>query len=307
MTTNSQIPAPGANLDPPPLAVATRDWARYVTPGISILILAAVIYQLRFLDFDQLWAMLPTSIAFWVAFLIRFFTGTSADWLIFRRLWTLPVSGFVPLLRKMVSNNLLLGYSGELYFYAWARRHSSISASPFGAIKDVAILSALASNVVTLVLVIICWPSFELLERSGLAKGLEWSILIVMGISLAVTLLRGRLFTLPPADLRAVMALHFGRILIDLALTGYILHCLIPDVPLGWLLFIATLRMLIGRLPLLPNKELAFAALAAFFVGHDNVLVAAMTVTATLSLAATLMVGLVVGAIELVKEGRSAE
>ncbi len=306
MTTNSQLPAPGA-MDPPPLAVATRDWARYVTPGISILILAAVIYQLRFMDIDRLWAMLPTSIAFWIAFVIRFFIGASTDWLIFRRLWNLPVSGFVPLLRKVVSNNLLLGYSGELYFYAWARRHSSISASPFGAIKDVAILSAMASNVVTLALVIICWPSFELLERNDLAKGLEWSILIVMGISLGVTLLRGRLFSLPPADLRAVIAYHFGRILLDLALTGYILNCLIPDVAFGWLLFIATLRMLIGRLPLLPNKELAFAALAAFFVGNDNVLVAAMTVMATLSLAATLLLGLVVGGIELIKEGRSAE
>lgn len=305
MTPEGQAPSPEAMMDPPPLAIAKRDWARYVTPGISILILGAVLYQLRFLDFERLWSILPASALFWAAFLIRFFVGATTDWLIFRRLWSLPVSGFVPLLRKMVSNSLLLGYSGELYFYAWARRNSAISAAPFGAIKDVAILSALAGNLVTLILVVICWPSFELLQHDDLAKGLEWSIVIVLGTSLLITLLRGRLFTLPRADLRAVLGLHFGRILVDLVLTAYILFSLIPGVALGWLLFIATLRMLIGRLPLLPNKELAFAALATFFLGQDNVLVAAMTVTATLSFAGTLLVGLAVGLAEVIKEGRA--
>lgn len=305
MNSEGQIPAPGASLDPPPLVAATREWARYTTPAISLLIMAVAIFQLRFLDFGQLWRMLPVSVIFWVAFIARFLNGPMADWLIFRQLWNLPVSGIIPLLRKVVSNSLLFGYSGELYFYAWARRNSSITASPFGAIKDVAILSALAGNIVTLVLVVICWPSFELLQRNDLGRGLEWSILIVLGGSLVITLLRGRLFTLPRSELQMVTVIHFARIFVDLVLTAYILHSLIPQVALSWLLFIATIRMLIGRLPLLPNKELAFAALAVFFVGHDNVLVSAMAVAATLSFVVTLIVAVLVGAIEVIKEGRA--
>ena len=49
-------------------------------------------------------------------------------------------------LKKLIGNELLLGYVGEVYFYDWARRHVKMEGSPFGAVKDVAILSALAGN-----------------------------------------------------------------------------------------------------------------------------------------------------------------
>ncbi|MFX8381742.1 hypothetical protein ABTL77_20290, partial [Acinetobacter baumannii] len=82
-----------------------------------------------------------------------------ADWVIFRRLWGIPASGIFPLLKKLIGNELLpINYVGEVYFYDWARRHVKIDASPFGAVKDVAILSALAGNVVTVIMLALTWP-----------------------------------------------------------------------------------------------------------------------------------------------------
>ncbi|HTH27040.1 MAG TPA: hypothetical protein VL918_01050, partial [Sphingobium sp.] len=69
---------------------------------------------------------------------------------------------------------------------------------------------------------------------------------------------------------------------------------------------LTTMRLLLSRLPFLPNKDLAFAGLAAFFVGNDSLLVAAMALMASLSLAAHIMVGMTLGAVELFKEGRSS-
>ncbi|MET0240711.1 MAG: hypothetical protein ABW184_12530 [Sphingobium sp.] len=300
------IDAPGMAIpDPQPLAVTPRNWTRFVGPAISLLVLGAVLYQLRFLDFAQLWSMLPFSPSFWAAFAFAYMVTPLADWVIFRRLWHLPVSGIAALTRKMVSNDLLLGYLGEVYFYAWARRNGQITAAPFGAIKDVAILSALAGNAVTLVLVLLCWPFMGFLHRNISGNSIEYSVLFVLGMSLAITFFRNRLFSLPSKELWIVTGIHMVRIFASLILTAWMWYCLMPGVDLVWLLLLNTMRLLVSRLPFVPNKDLAFAALAAFFVGHDNLLVTAMTLMASISLAAHIFVGAALGASELLSEGRN--
>ncbi len=302
----ASVAAPILDIDPAPLKVASRTWTRFLGPTISLLVLAAVVYQLRFLHIAELWALLPTSIAFWSAFVVAYMITPLADWAIFRRLWNLPPRGIAALMRKMVTNDLLLGYLGEVSFYAWARRNSAITAAPFGAIKDVAILSALAGNVVTLLLVLLCWPFMGFLHRNVQGQSIEYSILFVLGLSLAITFFRNRLFSLPARELWIVTGIHMVRILVSLILTAYMWYCLMPDIDLVWLLLLNTMRLLLSRLPFVPNKDLAFAALAAFFVGHDNVLVTAMTLMASISLTTHLLVGAVLGAMDLVTEGRNS-
>jgi hypothetical protein len=294
-----------APADPPPLKVSNRHWTRYVGSAISLLVLAAVLFQLRFLNLTQLWHLLPTSIAFWTAFIVAYMITPISDWLIFRRLWHLPFNGIAALMRKMVSNDLLLNYIGEVYFYTWARRNAAITAAPFGAIKDVSILSALAGNVVTLILVLLCWPWFGFLHRNVEGNSIEYSILFVLSLSLVITLFRNRLFSLPTRDLWITTGIHMIRIFVSLILTAYMWNCLMPDLDLVWLLLLSTLRLLLSRLPFVPNKDLTFAALAAFFVGHDNIVVTVMALMATISFAAHLLVGAVLGAVDLVKEGQS--
>lgn len=306
MTSESQGVVTAAPLDPAPLVVASRNWTRWLGTGISVLLILAVLYQLRTLDVAELWAMLPTSIGFWVAFVAAYMISPLSEWVIFRRLWGLPVRGIAALLRKLVSNEILLGYLGEVYFYAWVRRNSSISSAPFGAIKDVTILSALAGNIVTLGLTLVSWPFFPVLHFSSPGRGLEWSIVFVLATSLVITFFRQRLFSLPRGELWFVTWMHFARIFATLILSAYMWYCLMPGIDLIWLLLLTTMRLLLSRLPFLPNKDLAFAGLAAFFVGNDSLLVAAMALMASISLAAHIMVGMTLGAVELFKEGRSS-
>jgi hypothetical protein len=140
-------------IDPEPLIRSGRNWTRWAGPIVSLLILVVALDQFRGLDFAHLWTLMPTGIAFWAAFLLYYTAAPISEWVIFRRLWNIPLDGFGALLRKLVSNEILLGYMGEVYFYAWARRHAQITTAPFGALKDVTILSALAGNVVTLLMV----------------------------------------------------------------------------------------------------------------------------------------------------------
>lgn len=305
MMPSATNPETAGPVEPPPLKLAARHWTRWVGPGISTMVLFAVIYQLRYLDLKELWRLLPTSPYFWIAFFFAYMITPFADWLIFRRLWNLPVSGVAALVRKMVSNDLLLNYLGEVYFYSWVRRNATITTAPFGAIKDVSILSALAGNVVTLILVLLCWPWFGFLHRNVQGNSIEYSILFVLALSLAITLFRNRLFSLPPRDLWITTAIHMARIFISLILTAYMWNCLMPELDLVWLLLLSTLKLLLSRLPFVPNKDLAFAALAAFFVGHDNIVVTVMALMASISFATHLVVGAVLGALDLLKEGQT--
>jgi hypothetical protein len=223
---------------------------------------------------------------------------------IFRRLWGLPVRGFPALIRKLVSNEILLGYLGEVYFYAWARRNARIVTAPFGAIKDVTILSALTGNLFTLLMVILAAPLFGALHLGMDSMAFVGSTIFILATSGVALVLRKRLFTLPRRELWFVAAMHSARILATTLLAAIMWHLLLPTVALSWWLLLGTLRQLLSRLPFLPNKDVVFAGMAAFLVGSDQDIVTAMTLMATLIVCAHLLVGALLGISELAGESR---
>src|SRR5690349_16450619 len=80
-------------VDPEPLFRTGRNWTRWAGPAVALLILGAVAYQLRFLNVRQLAAMLPLGMLFWVAFVFCYLSSPIAEWIMFRRLWGLPIQG----------------------------------------------------------------------------------------------------------------------------------------------------------------------------------------------------------------------
>ncbi|WP_157216424.1 hypothetical protein [Flavisphingomonas formosensis] len=288
-----------------PLMQAGRSWTRWAGLLVPALILVCSAYRLRDMDYRALIALVPTGIAFWLAFAGYYLAAPLSEWIIFRRLWRLPPRGLAALLRKLVSNEILLGYLGEVYFYAWARRNADTATAPFGAIKDVAILSALAGNAFTLLLLLLSLPVFGSLHL-GLGGGtLLASAAVVLVSSITALTLRRQMFSLSRRALWFVTAMHAVRIVTMMSLAAVMWHLLLPGVPAGWLLLLATLRQLLSRLPLIPNKDVVFAGLAASLVGTTLPIVAAVTLVASLILAAHLVVGACLGAAELAGAERS--
>ena len=275
------------------LGAGPTAWAGVV---FSVAILVAVAWHLGDERLSQTVDHLPASPAFWLVFVAFYLTQPLADWVIFRRLWSLPVGGLVPLLKKRVSNELLLGYSGEVYFYAWARQNLRLTTSPFGAVKDVTILSALMGNLVTLVLLTGAAPLLIRVPPT-LALGLNaWAIFgslaFVIACSAGVLLFRNRVLSLSRVELRFTAATHLARILIGLGLSALMWHLALPGIALGWWVVLATWRQLVSRLPLLPNKDVMFAALAVVLVGEQNGIAALMALIAALLLAADILVAI---------------
>lgn len=284
-----------------------RGWATIGSTLISLTILAAALYQLHGTPVAAILSLVPRSAVFWLVFLIAYLVTPASEWVIYHRLWSIPLSGMAALLRKRVANEIVLGYLGEVYFYAWVRRTGLITRSaPFGAIKDVAILSALTGNAVTLAMLAAALPFFGLLQLNLGGKAVLGSLAVLAVTSFAMLLLRKRLFTLPRPELWRIAVIHLARIVTTIGLTALMWHLVLPGVTLLWWLILATLRQLLSRLPLMPNKDIAFVGLAIFVIGRDGDVAAMIAMIGGLILLTHLLVGSTLGAAGLVREKAAA-
>ncbi len=292
-----------------------RGWLRWAGPLLSLAIVGVAASHFRGSDFPRIAALVPRTPLFWLVFALAYFAQPIMDFVIFRRLWGIPAAGFPALVRKYISNEVLLGYSGELYFYAWARRRASVAGgpagaiatgAPFGAIKDVAILSALVGNFVTLTMFLLAYPTLERLNMGLSGRTLFTSIAVLLGSSLAVMLLRGRVFSLKRGDLLFVAAMQLVRVLAATALLAVMWSLVLPRVEFVYWLMLATLRLLISRLPLMPNKDVVFAAAAVLIVGAASGIAPLMALMAGLLIVTHIAVGgLLVASDLLGLEGRA--
>ncbi|MEP6784656.1 MAG: hypothetical protein ABI898_02830 [Sphingomonadales bacterium] len=290
--------------DPEPLKAGHNRWLAWATPALSVAILAVVVWQFRHINLNEIVAVIPTNPLFWVVFLVYFFAGPVADFIIFRRLWGIPFEGFIALLRKSVSNALLVDYLGEAYFYSWARKKMNMVTSPFGAVKDVAILSALVSNVVTIVMMVFAYPYAHQLNLGVSELLIAGSIGIVAVVSILVVAFGKRLFSLTRSQLWWVSGVHVARLVSTNLLLALAWSLALPDVALSWWLVLVTINMLLSRLPLISNKDVIFAGLVVFLVGRDDEVKLLMALMATLVLLANITVGVVLALGDLVTVNR---
>ena len=287
--------------DPLPLAAPGRAWTRWLGPLISLALLAVVLRNYSRFELTADTRVLAAAPAFWVLFVLYFLCTAVWEWVIYRRLWNIPASGIAALLRKDITNELLLGYLGEVYFYAWARERGRLTTAPFGAIKDVAIVSAMVGNLVTVALLPLGLALLGNLPPGVDPLALKLSAAAFLATSLIPLLLRRRLFSLPRADLWFVAGIHALRVVCAIALYAGLWHLLLPAVAIGWWIALAGLRQLVLRLPLVPGKDVLFAAIAAFFVGRHSEVAALLALLATLTVAFQIAVGAVLGATGLIE------
>ena len=299
-------PGDGLHIDLPALDIRKPPrLAALFSGAVSLTLLIAVALQFRNMELGRIRETIPVSAGFWLTFAGYYLAAPAGDWIIYRRLWRIPPSAMGALLRKLVSNELLLGYLGEAQFYAWVRARRKLAAAPFGAIKDVTILSALTGNVATIALLVCAWP----LIFSGVF-GVEMrttvlSLGIVLVTSFLILLFRRKLFTLPRRELWFIAGVHGARIAAMLGLAALMWHMVLPEVSIALWLVLATLRMLVSRLPLIPNKDVVFAGLAAFLMVNEVQIASLMAMMAAMLLVVHLCVGAICAAADLVSESRT--
>ena len=269
-----------------PVENIRRRWPIFLGSVLTLLMIAALGRELFGSGLAGLRQHIPGNPLFYLAFALYYLAQPTFEYVIFRRLWHIPIEGLGALHKKRISNEVLFGYSGEAFFYAWARQRPDLVDAPFGAVKDVTILSAIAGNSVTLLLILLVVPFAPELPPAITPQAIAASALLMVAMSVPFLFFSRRVFTLPRPVLWWVFAVHVARVVTIALLAAIAWHLAMPEVAIGTRLFIASARMFSSRLPLVPNKELVFASFAIVLIGSGHAVSELLALFAALALLA---------------------
>lgn len=244
----------------------SRRWI-WLSAALGAAMALAIVLQLGDATSAVLATMARLPLLVWLSLLALYLSQPLFDFVIYRRLWGLPPAAFGALLRKNVINEVVLGYSGDAYFYVWARRAAKRALAPLAAIKDAAIVSALLGNVLTLALAAISATQLRDLDFVRQVGPALWSGLIPLAISIGVMLFARRVFSLTPDELVYIAAVGCLRLAVWTGLTLLIWRLALPDAPPSVWIVLLAIRCLVSRIPLISNKDLVFGNLVLLLLG----------------------------------------
>ena len=210
-------------------------------------------------------AALPTQPMFYILFFCMFLALPLSELLIFgilmngaKRKPGLPI-----FIRKRIFNSAVVGYSGDIYLLVWMRRYSGLATKKIvKLLKDNAVLSALASAVITAALL----AAFTIFGKTHWLDNWFSSsrgpvIAAVLGAAFLIPILirlRRHILSSPPGIVGSVFGIHIARISLVVLLQATQWAVVLTAEPwTSWLLFL-TMQMVISRLPVVPNRDLLF-------------------------------------------------
>ncbi|MCY4159077.1 MAG: hypothetical protein OXE92_11135 [Bacteroidetes bacterium] len=242
---------------------------RAVRAGFTIAILVFLVWQLR--GEIEIWDVfhgLPKNPGFYLLLIVLYFLLPSVQFLAYRVVWDFrPSSGLRAFIKKRILNKDVLGYSGELYIFSWARDHvQKPSRVLLEDVRDMNIISAAASTVVAVVLLV-----FFALEGHVNVRALipdAYTVPLIGGVAITTLLLllvlkwRRQLFSMSWKATRIIFGLHVTRMLVRQVLEISMWHLAMPDVPIEVWYTYAALTVLVVRIPFIPNYDLLTMAVA---------------------------------------------
>lgn len=278
-----------------PMMTALSPILRRLALPLQALILGAVAFflisRLSAYSWHDILHSLPRTGWFYGFFACLYVTPPLIDFLLYRGLLGIDARSLPVFFYKRSCNEAFFDYSGEAFFYVWAKRRAELAGQMiFDSIKNVNILSALSSNIMTLGILALAATGHvagiaTLYDEVGF-KTILLIAVVIIGLVAIVVGTRARIHGLTLRQGAIICTVHCGRILAVMMLQVAMWSSLMPDVPLRvWVIFLGA-QMVLGRAPFIPNRDLVFAGLAIGLAPH--VLSAQLSVLGMFMTAATL-------------------
>lgn len=278
-----------------------RVWLKLVQWGIPLLLLAIIGRRLSQLGWREIWEARPANPGFYLLLVLQFFLQPLGDYLVYRNLWGANRPPLAVILRKRLMNTFMLDYSGEAFFFLWAKRHLNLSRGMLvHAIKDSNILSGGAGLAMVYLLLLLLLATGGL--RIPAAMGAHAWLFVLAGtvpliLSAALVLGHRKLTALSRRQIATTFAIHFSRAALVLGVEFGLweLSGALPSA-IASLQFV-TLRLVVTRLPLIPNKDLIFVGAGIATAGLAKMAVTPVATVLVILAAADLVLAAGVAAI----------
>ena len=252
-----------------------RAWAR--TPrGQQVLkigrymltaaVIGFLVYQLATIGWGDVARAIPTAPWFYVLWAIAYVRLPVIEMLIYRRVWKKSrLALLYAFLRKRALNADVVGYSGEVYLLAWARKAVPEPADRlWKAIKDNLIMSSL-SSVGTAVVMLLGLALSGLLDPwlGGTWGWYAGGAVVITALIIALLVqFRGTVFSFPPSVIAWMGGWHSARFFIGYVLSVTMWGVVLPDVPMATWALLLTLFILTDRIPVIPSRDLLFVGVS---------------------------------------------
>lgn len=249
-----------------------RRVTRALHHGVTIVVIAYLVYQMTQIGWTNIWTSLPATLWFYILFLALYFLLPVFQSIGYSLIWGVPAHRlFLPLLKTGVYNKEVLDHSGEMYLFSWACARLGRPARQIAHhIKDHAIVSAAASTANAVVMLamllvagLISLPTLSAQEWTYLAAG----GVVVIGLGAAGARFWWGVFTLSGGMLLSLFGLYFGRLFLLQGLQVAQWAVVLPEVAIQtWLKFLA-IQIVTERVPLIPSQDLLFMAVGLKVAG----------------------------------------
>lgn len=231
-------------------------------------IIGYLIYQLWDIGLQQIIDSLPTTPLFYILYLLIYFSLPVMEVFIYRIKWPIDFKTSLPIfIQKKVLNTDVIGYSGELYLYYWAKTNlEKTSKQVFNFVKDNNILSSVASTFITLLLLFffITQGYINIGDYVGNISLWKWVfILVIIGVTGAIVYrFRNAIFSMNRKDSARIFSLHALRIIVINVLQIIQWKVGKPEIAYTvWFTFSAV-QILSSRIPFLPSTDALFVNVA---------------------------------------------
>jgi hypothetical protein len=270
--------------------------------GIPLALLVIIGRRLSELGWREIWIARPANPGFYILLVLQFFLQPFGDYFVYRNLWggtNTPRMSVI--LRKRLLNTFMLDYSGEAFFYFWAQARLKLAPGMLvHAIKDSNLLSGGAglAMVYVMLLMLLATGGLQVPAAIG-AHAWLFALVGTVPLLLCIGLVLGhRKFTaLSRRQIGTTFAIHFIRCLLVLVVEFGLweLSGALPSA-VACLQFVA-LRLVVTRLPLVPNKDLIFVGAGIAAAGLTNVSVTPVAMVLVILAAADLVLAATVASL----------
>ena len=234
---------------------------------LALGVLGLLAYSLKGVDWSTLRTELPANPLFYLLFTLFYLWLPLSEMVAYRVIWPLHAWKTLPIfIKKRIYNREIFQYSGEVFFFTWARRQVDRPSLDIARdIRDQNIVSSAASTVVALALVV----AFLSLGKTSLTawvgpRGMPLLIagtVVTLGLVALGIRFRRHIFAMAPGTALVIVGIHAGRFALEQAVQIAMWAVAIPEVPLRVWYTYAALSLVISRLPLVTNRDLLFASL----------------------------------------------
>lgn len=230
----------------------------------TVAILCLLVLELGRIGWQEIWRSRPTSPLFYLLFVVSYVQQPVFYAWAYSLSWRFPLfEGVAAIFKMCVYNNDVLGNSGEVYLFVWARERLGLPAvAVLRTIKDNAIVAWACDSVVSLSLpgllvVLGLLPAAVVLGSAERSVALGAPVVVALVLT-AAWLLRRHYLTLSDGRIAAVAAIYLARLGVIMAVVVFQWAAAMPEVPwTSWFALMA-MRMLVNWIPILPNNDLMF-------------------------------------------------